>query len=91
MYIRRIKELRIDNDIKQKELALYLNIAENTYNQYENDKRHFPIEYIVKLALYYDVSIDYLLRTNKSKNAISSCEFWAKKISLTTIFYFVQC
>lgn len=74
MYIKRIKELRIDNDIKQKQLAKYLKIKENTYSQYENDIRHLPIEYLIKIAIFYNTSTDYILRTNKSKIALFSCE-----------------
>lgn len=60
MYIERIKELRTDRDISQKEIALYLKIPKNTYSQYENDKRHFPLEYIIEIAKYFNVSLDYL-------------------------------
>lgn len=61
MYIERIKNLRVDNDISQDKIAKYLQIAQNTYSQYENDTRHFPIEYIIKLAEFYNTSVDYLL------------------------------
>lgn len=57
----RIKELREDRDIMQKALALYLNIKQNTYSQYENGQRQLPIEALVKLAEYFDTSTDYLL------------------------------
>lgn len=62
----RLKDLREDNDIKQSELAEYLNIRQNTYSQYENGKREIPIFLLWKLADYYDTTIDYIVgRTDK--------------------------
>ena len=57
----RIKELRVGADKKQSEIAKLLNIKQNTYSQYENGQRQIPIEQIVKLAQYYNVSVDYIL------------------------------
>lgn len=68
----RLKELREDSDKKQKEIASYLKIAENTYSQYETGKRNLPIDYLPFLAIYYKTSVDYILRTYKSNFAISS-------------------
>ena len=78
----RIKELREDNDKKQIEIAMLLGITQQQYSLYEQSKRSLPIEYLPKLAIFYNTSIDYLLRSNKSKNAISSCEYGHKKIRL---------
>lgn len=62
----RLKDLREDNDITQIEIAEILNIRQNTYSQYENQKRDIPISLLWKLADYYDTSIDYLVgRTDK--------------------------
>lgn len=61
MYIRRIKELREDNDLLQKEIAKILNISQNTYLQYESGRRNVPIEIIIALCKFYNVSADYLL------------------------------
>ena len=49
-YWERIKALREDRDITQKELAEFLNIAQNTYSQYENGKRDVPIEVLINYA-----------------------------------------
>ena len=57
----RIKDLREDADITQKELADYLNIKQNTYSQYENGQRQIPLDTLIKLAEYYNTSTDYLL------------------------------
>ncbi len=57
----RLKDLREDNDLKQIELAEFLNIKQNTYSQYENEKREIPIKVLWKLADYYNTSVDYLI------------------------------
>ena len=57
----RLKELREDRDIKQKDIAEYLHIKQNTYSQYENEQRQLPIDVLIKLAEYYKVSTDYIL------------------------------
>ena len=57
----RIKDLREDNDITQRELAEFLHIKQNTYSQYENGQRQLPIEILIALAKYYGTSTDYIL------------------------------
>lgn len=57
----RLKDLREDADIKQKEIAEYLHIKQNTYSQYENGQRQLPIDVLIMLARYYNVSTDYIL------------------------------
>ena len=62
----RLKDLREDNDITQKQLAEYLHIRQNTYSQYENGQRQVPLDILMKLAKYYNVTLDYLVgRTDK--------------------------
>ena len=57
----RLKDLREDRDLKQKDIAEYLNIKQNTYSQYENGQRQLPIDVLIKLSKYYGVSTDYIL------------------------------
>ena len=57
----RLKDLREDRDITQRELAEHLHIKQNTYSQYENGQRQLPIDVLIKLDLYYKVSTDYIL------------------------------
>ena len=64
----RLKDLREDSDIKQKHLAEYLHIKQNTYSQYENGQRQIPIPLLIKLAKYYNVSTDYILGLTDHKN-----------------------
>lgn len=57
----RIRDLREDNDLTQREVADYLKIKQNTYSQYETGSRQIPIDILVALATFYKTSIDYLL------------------------------
>ena len=61
----RIRDLRVDNDLKQKQVADFLMCDQSLYSKYERGERLLPLEYADKLADYYQVSVDYLLsRTN---------------------------
>ena len=53
--------MREDNDIKQKTIAEYLGMQPNVYRRYEKGIRAIPVEAVIKLADYYQVSTDYLL------------------------------
>lgn len=57
----RIRDLREDRDLTQKDLAEYLNCSQVCYSHYETGKRDLPTEILIKLALFHDVSVDYLL------------------------------
>lgn len=66
MYFKRLKDLRIDNDLYQKEIANKLKITRQQYGLYESGKRDIPIDLLIILADFYKVSIDYIVeRTNK--------------------------
>ena len=56
----RLKDLREDNDYTQEEIAKILNCKQNTYQQYESEKRQIPIELLKKLAILYKTSLDYI-------------------------------
>lgn len=56
-----IKGLREDNDYKQRELAEYLNVSQNTYSQYETGIIELTAPTLIKLSKFYGVSVDYLL------------------------------
>lgn len=57
----RLRELREDRDIKQKELAKLLHVSQNTYSQYEIGLHQIPLNSLIKLAYFYDTSVDYIL------------------------------
>ena len=67
MYHERMRELRQDNDLKQKDIAKMLGVAQTTYSQYELNKRPMPIEYLVALCKFYHVSADYMLGLSNKK------------------------
>ena len=64
----RIRDLREDSDKTQKQIADYLACDQSLYSKYEREERPLPLEYAVKLAQLYGVSVDYLLGlTNEKK------------------------
>ena len=65
-YLEKLKELREDNDYKQKEIAHILGISQNTYSQYELGRRKMPIEDLRKLCIFYKVSADEILDIKSS-------------------------
>lgn len=67
MIFENIRNLREDKDKTQEELAKFLNIKQTTYSKYELGKINIPIEVFIKLADYYNVSVDYLLGRSKKK------------------------
>lgn len=68
MIFNNLKNIREDNDIKQRQIAKILNVSQNTYSQYETGVIPLTAETLIKLADYYNVSVDYLLdRTNNPK------------------------
>lgn len=59
--IPRLKDLREDHDLAQKQVAALLGIDQRVYSNYELGKRSLPLRHLVTLAEYYHVSTDYLL------------------------------
>ncbi len=65
MAFKNLRNIREDNDIRQREVAEYLHISQNTYSQYETGVIALTADVLIKLAEYYHCSVDYLLdRTN---------------------------
>lgn len=60
-YNERIRNLREDHDLTQKQLAEILKTGQSYYAKYENGKRPLPIDRLVTLCIYYNVSADYIL------------------------------
>lgn len=57
----RIRDLRNDHGLTQEQVAKILNVKQNTYCQYEIGVVNYPLDVVIKLAEYYDVSVDYLV------------------------------
>lgn len=67
-YIKRMRDLREDNDKTQQEIAEILNTSQTMYARYERGANELPIHHLIALANYYNVSTDYLLgRTDNTK------------------------
>lgn len=65
---KRIRELREDKDLLQKQVAIELKITRQQYGLYENGIREIPISKLIELAILYDTSIDYITElTNEKK------------------------
>lgn len=68
MKFQRIQDLRVDSDLSQKEIGEILHVSQRSYSHYETGSRNIPIELLIRLADYYNTSIDYLVgRTNKKE------------------------
>lgn len=57
----RLRELRTDHDMSQKDIAKLLQTTQTYYAEYELNKRKFPIKHLITLSLLYQVSADYIL------------------------------
>lgn len=64
----RIRDLREDRDLKQRQLAEFLNCSQQVYSNYELGQRDLPTDILIRLSQFYGVSVDYLLGlTNNPK------------------------
>ena len=68
MYYRRLRDLREDHDLMQKEIAAVLGIQQTVYSRYERGFQTISLEHLVTLADYYHVSTDYLLGRTDNPN-----------------------
>ena len=57
----RIRNFREDNDLTQQDMAEYLSCSQVAYSYYELGRRSIPLDLLIKIALFYDTSVDYLL------------------------------
>ena len=63
---KRIRDLREDRDLTQKQLAHALNCSQQVYSNYELGQRDIPTDILIKLSLFYEVSTDYILGLSNS-------------------------
>lgn len=68
---KRIKDMREDRDLLQKDVADYLHCTQVCYSYYEIGRRDIPTDVLIKLALFYNTSIDYLLGLTDNKKPYS--------------------
>lgn len=69
-YIKRMRDLREDNDKTQQEIAEILNTSQTMYARYERGANELPIHHLLALANYYNVSTDYLLGRTDNTNLL---------------------
>lgn len=69
-YLKRLKDLREDNDLKQEDIAKVLNITRQQYQLYESGKRKLPIDKLIDICEFYNVSADYILGFTKKQSQI---------------------
>lgn len=68
MYYPRLRDLREDHDMVQKEVAAFLGIDQRVYSNYETEKREIPTRFVISLARLYNTSTDYILgMTNETR------------------------
>ena len=68
MYFQRLRDLREDSDMTQTQTAKILHTSQTVYSRYERGFQTIPVEHLLILADFYDVSVDYILvRTNNKK------------------------
>lgn len=68
MYLQRLRDMREDFDMNQTQIADMLGIQQTVYSRYERGARTIPLEHLLKLADFYNVSLDFLTgRTNDMK------------------------
>ncbi|MBQ3551324.1 MAG: helix-turn-helix transcriptional regulator [Clostridia bacterium] len=65
---RRIRDLREDNDLTQKQVARQLNCSQQVYSNYELGQRDIPTDILIKLSKIYNVSADYILELSDNPN-----------------------
>lgn len=91
MKFQRIQDLRIDSDLSQKKIGEILHISQRSYSHYETGSRNIPIEMLIRLADYYDTTIDYLVGRTDNKEPITknrSNDAESESVSLTRFLFF---
>lgn len=70
MYFQRLRDLREDMDMNQTQIALLLHTSQTVYSRYERGFQTIPVEHLLILADFYNVSTDYILGRTNNKNLI---------------------
>ena len=68
MAYQRIRDLREDHDLKQREIAQHLNCSQRVYSNYELGQRDIPTDILIRLARFYQVTTDYILGLSDRPN-----------------------
>ncbi len=73
-YCQRIKDLREDKDLTQKDICQILKMKQPQYSRYERGERDLPLDILVMLSKFYNVSCDYILGLTNDKRGIGYSE-----------------
>ena len=86
-----MRDLREDHDLKQRAVASYLGVSQQTYSNYENGRRDIPTWVVASLAKYYKVSTDYLLGADSGYLGSTNLKnVYLEDITLYDIMYDIQ-
>ncbi len=80
----RIKDLREDRDLKQKDIAKLLNLSQQQYSRYETGSSLMTSEQLIVLAKFYNVSIDYILYNTDERMPYPKSAIDDVKVNITT-------
>ena len=75
---KRIRNLREDKDLTQRELANYLNVSQKSYSRYERGERSIAPEILAKIATFHETTVDYLLERTDDKTDYTKKENQSK-------------
>lgn len=85
-YYQRIRDLREDEDLLQKQVCDVIDCKQQQYHMYESDKREIPFHCAVKLANFYGVSLDYIAGRTNNKKGLNRSELPEKETHLIDKF-----
>ena len=81
MLYKRIRDLREDKDMTQKQMGEILSCSQRVYSNYERGDLDIPTEILIKLADFHNVSVDYILgRTDKKETNRKTLKTWMYKL-----------
>lgn len=83
---RRIRDLREDRDLKQRQLAEQLGCSQKTYSDYETGKTHVPVEILMGLSEIYGTSVDYLVELTDEKKPYPRQNIWQNLVAVNRDF-----
>lgn len=82
----RLKDLREDKDLRQKDIADIINTSANYYGDYEKGKRQIPFDRVIELANFYNVSLDYIAGRTNDKKGFNKSDLPSSEVSLLKDF-----
>ena len=78
LHYRRLRDLREDHDLTQDELVAILGMHKTTYTNYEQGKREIPFALVIRLAQFYNVSIDYIAELSNTPSPINGTNIYQR-------------